>query len=65
MSSNQRTYRIYCFDRARTLVTAHWIDASSDAEAIARAEAKSPGCQCEVWDGRRMVAEIEAERQQA
>lgn len=65
MSTPQKTYRICCFDRARVVVTAHWIEAFSDEEAIAKAEAKSLGSKCEVWDGRRLVAEIEGQRQQA
>lgn len=65
MSSPNKTYRVYCFDAARRMVTADFIDAVSDEEAIAKAEAKGFGSKCEIWDGRRLVAELAEERKQA
>ena len=65
MSSPTKTYRIYCFDAAHRVLTADLIDAASDEEAIARAEAKGFGSKCEIWGGRRLVAELDDRRQQA
>lgn len=65
MSAPQKTYRIYCFDSARNIVTADWIQAADDDDAIAKAHAKGSGTKCELWDGRRMVAELEGELEQA
>jgi len=62
MSGPTKTFRIYCYDAANKLVTADWIEAASDEEAVAKAEAAGFGTKCEVWDGRRLVAELEAER---
>ena len=39
MSAPVKTYRIYSFDARRQIVSADFIDAPSDAEAIAAAEA--------------------------
>ena len=65
MSTSQETYRIYCFDSALQLVTADEILASSDEEATAAAKA-APFCsKCEVWHGRRLVAEFEGVRREA
>jgi hypothetical protein len=47
------------------MLTAEWIEACDDAEAIAKAEAKGFGSKCEIWEGRRMVADLAAELKQA
>ena len=65
MSSPNRTYRVYCFDAARRMVTADFIEAVSDEDAIAKAESKGFGSKCEIWDGRRLVAELVEELKQA
>jgi len=60
------TYRVYCFDSHRRIVTADFIKAAGDREAIAKAQERGFGSMCEIWDGRRMVAELtEEERRQA
>jgi hypothetical protein len=56
---------VYCFDIGRKTVTADFIKAASDEEAIAKAEEAYPGCKCEVWDSKRLVAQLEPERRQA
>ena len=58
-------YRVYTLDGVRKIVSAEWVDASSDEEAIARVQATCSGMQCEIWDGHRLVARIEARRLQA
>ena len=62
MSSPVKTYRVYCYDGANKVVTADWVEASSDEEAIAKAEAAGIGSTCEIWDGRRLVAQLEGQR---
>lgn len=65
MSRPLTTYRVYCLDEARHFVDADWIEAGSDEGAIARAQAKGFGSKCEIWDGGRLVAQLEEERRQA
>jgi hypothetical protein len=65
MSRPRKTYRVYCYDAAHKILTADLIEAASDAEAIAKAEAAGYGSKCEIWDGRRLVAALEDQRRQA
>lgn len=65
LSSLPKTYRVYSFDLSRKAVTADFLKATSDEEAIAIAEASDFGTKCELWDGRRLVAQIERQRRQA
>jgi len=59
------TYRVYSYDAARQVVSADWIDAAGDDEAIAAAETAGFGTRCELWDGERLVAELQDQRRQA
>lgn len=65
MSEPPKTYRLYAFDGVHQILSAEFIEAAGDEEAMASAEALGLGRKCELWDGRRMVAQIEAERRQA
>jgi hypothetical protein len=65
MSPPATIYRVYCYDGANKVVTADWIEATSDEDAIAKAEAAGFGSKCEIWDGRRLVAQLKGERRQA
>lgn len=65
MAPAQKTYRVYCYDNAHQIVTADWIEASSDEEAIAKARDGGFGSKCEVWDGKRLVAALSEERRTA
>jgi hypothetical protein len=65
MSAPLKTYRVYCLDAAQHMVTADWIEAAGDAEAIARAEADGFGSKCEIWEGQRLVAKLDGERREA
>jgi len=60
-----KTYRIYCFDGARMSLTNDMIEAASDEEAIAMANRRGFASKCEIWEGQRLVAELDAERRQA
>ena len=65
MSAPQKTYRLYSFDLARRAVSAEFINAATDEEAIAAAEAADFGHKCEIWEDRRLVAQLDGERRQA
>ena len=65
MSASEKTYRVYCYDAAHKIVTADVIDAISDEDAIAKAHAQGFGSKCEIWEGKRLVAQLEAERKLA
>jgi hypothetical protein len=65
MSQPHKTYRVCCFDAANAIVTADWIEAVSDEEAIAKATARGFGTKCEIWQDSRLVASLENERRRA
>ena len=65
MSTPLNVYRVYSFDLARKSVAADFIKAADDDAAIAAVEADGFGHKCEIWLGRRLVAQIDGERRQA
>lgn len=65
MSVPSTTYRVYCYDAVHKVVSVELIEAASDEQAIAAAQAAGFGSRCEIWDGRRLVAQLAEERQQA
>lgn len=65
MSVPHKIYRLCCYDAANKIVTAELIDLPSDEEAIAIGAARCAGQMVEIWHGRRLVAQFEAERRQA
>jgi len=65
MSTPPTVYRLYAFDAARKIVSADWLSAMDDADAIAKAEAVGFGSKGEIWDGKRLVAQLEEPRLQA
>jgi hypothetical protein len=58
MSAPEKTYRVYCFDEAHNILTGDWLHAADDEDAIAKALARGFGSKCEVWEGKRLVAEL-------
>jgi hypothetical protein len=64
-SSPIKTYRVYCYDGAHKILTADWLEAANDEQAIAMAHAQGFGTKCETWDGRRLVAQLDEERRTA
>ena len=64
MSIPPRTYRLYCFDLQQKAVTADFLKAATDEEAIASAKA-CYASKCEIWDGKRLVAALDQERRLA
>jgi hypothetical protein len=65
MSSPQKTYRVYSFDKAHSIVSADWLEAVSDEDAIAKAKERGFGSQCEIWEGKRLVAELSEEERRS
>jgi hypothetical protein len=63
MSDPYKTYRVCCYDAALNVVTSDFIEAANDEEAVAKATTAGFGSKGEVWDGHRLVAQLEAERQ--
>ena len=64
MSTPLKTYRVYCFDGVHKVLTSELVEATTDEEAIALAEEAGFGSRCEIWQDRRLVAEL-GERKQA
>jgi len=58
MSAPPRTYRIYCYDSRSKILSAEWLDATTDEESIAESKALGFGSKCEIWNGDRMVAQL-------
>jgi hypothetical protein len=65
MPEPTKSYRIYCYDAARNVVSADWLEALDDQAAIAAAHVAGFGSQCEIWDGKRLVAELRQDRRTA
>jgi len=59
MSNPNKTYRVYCYDGSHAIVTADWLDAANDEEAIAKARARGFGTKCEIWESARLVASLD------
>ena len=58
----QPDYRVYCHDGVHKVVSAEWVDAATDDEAIAAIKLLYPTLDCELWQGRRLVAKIASNR---
>jgi hypothetical protein len=59
---NVLNYRVYCFDGLGKVWTAEWIEASTDEEAIQAIRTMDVGIKCELWEGKRLVAVVDAKR---
>lgn len=62
ISNLPKSYRVYCFDIDRRAVSADFIKAGSDQEAVTKIQAAGFGSKCEIWDGKRLVAQLESEQ---
>ncbi len=62
MSGVPKLYRVYCFDIDRKVVSVEFIKAMTDPEAIAKTKEAGFGSKCEIWDSRRLVAQLEQDR---
>jgi hypothetical protein len=65
MSAARKSYRVYCFDGSAMTLTGDLIEARDDAEALEIAKAQRFGSKCEVWEGDRLVAQLEDDRRLA
>jgi hypothetical protein len=55
-------YRLYCLDALGRISMAEWIDAENDPDAIQQAQLlKRDAMKCEVWNGSRLVARLDAD----
>ena len=55
-------YRLYCLDGANKVASAEWIDADDDEAAVEAATEMMDGQECEIWEGRRLVARLNFRR---
>lgn len=56
-----RDYRLYCLDGVKRIArAAEVIQAESDEEATAAAQALGLEMRCELWEGRRLVTTLPA-----
>jgi len=54
-------YRLYCLDSSGRIDFAQWIEARDDSEAIRQAhDLKRHALKCEVWNGDRLIATLDA-----
>ncbi len=55
-------YRLYCLNEHGNFAKSYEIEASSDADALAKARALEVEVTCELWSGKRLVAKLAAEK---
>lgn len=54
-------YRFYCLDGEGRITFAEWIDARDDVDAVRKArDLRLHAPKCEVWQGKRLVATLNA-----
>jgi len=63
--SKSPNYRVYCHDGVNQTVSAEWVAASNDDEAITLVAANYSDYDCELWEGRRLVTQIASNRRSA
>ena len=51
-------YRLYGLDGASKVASGEWIEADDDESAIEAAKGMMDGHECELWEGRRLVARL-------
>ena len=57
-------YRLYCLDGANKVASAEWIEADDDQDAVEAAKQMMDGHDCEVWQGKRLIARLPRHRDQ-
>jgi hypothetical protein len=62
MPSPLKTYRVYSYGRTHEVLTADLVEATNDDEAVAKAEAAGIGSKYEIWEDRRLVAQLYDQR---
>ncbi|HKX91856.1 MAG TPA: hypothetical protein VJM15_05450 [Sphingomicrobium sp.] len=51
-------YRLYGLDGINKVASGEWIEADDDEAAVEAAKALMDGHDCELWQGKRLVAKI-------
>ena len=51
-------YRLYGLDGVDKVASGEWFEADDDDDAIMAAKQKMDGHDCELWQGRRLVARL-------
>jgi len=57
-------YRLYGLDGVKKVASGEWFDAEDDETAIEVAKRMMDGHDCELWQGRRLIARIPHEPSQ-
>lgn len=65
VSALSKLYRVYWFDMGRKTVSVDFVKAASDDDAITRTREAGFGAKCEIFDGKRLVAQLENEARRA
>ncbi len=52
-------YRLYCLDGVNKVASGEWFEADDDETALEVAKKMMDGYDCELWQGKRLVAHIE------
>jgi hypothetical protein len=55
-------YRLYGLDGVNKVASAEWLEADDDTTAIEVAKAMMDGHDCELWQGKRLVARLPRQR---
>ncbi|HEX8842822.1 MAG TPA: hypothetical protein VF757_11055 [Sphingomicrobium sp.] len=55
-------YRLYGLDGVNKVASGEWFEAEDDQAAIEAAKEMMDGVDCELWQGRRLVARLEHRR---
>jgi hypothetical protein len=53
---------LYCLDGLGKVASAEWLDADGDEAAIEVAKTMHDGFECELWQGLRLVAQLDLRR---
>jgi hypothetical protein len=57
------SYRLYCLDGLSKVASGEWFDADDDQAAIEVAKDTHDGFECELWQGKRLVARLDLRRE--
>ncbi len=56
-------YRLYCLDGVNKVASGDWIEADDDQAAVEIAKETHEGYECELWQGKRLVAHLDLRRE--
>jgi hypothetical protein len=57
------SYRLYCLDGLSKVASGEWFEADDDQAAIEVAKDTHDGFECELWQGKRLVARLDLRRE--